>query len=173
MTRKLDGFVLFGAIDPPSVQVPARREARRRFTQLEQVTQLVGVSEADADVGFMARLLALCSLPRTNPGNRKEYIRRNGPYTLGMSAGSTTSCPTATCRVCSWRGCAPKRYERKTARSSSGVRWPISCGVWVSTTMAAQCGGGSETRCSGSFVPMWNCLRGRARVAVRELSHRG
>ena len=31
------------------------------------VTQLVGASEADADVGFMARLLALCSLPRRNP----------------------------------------------------------------------------------------------------------
>ena len=30
----------------------------------------------------MARLLALCSLPRSNPGNQKEYIRRNGPYTL-------------------------------------------------------------------------------------------
>ena len=85
MTRKLDGFVLLGAIDSPSVQVPARREARRHLTQLDQVTQLVGVSEADADVGFMARLLALCSLPRTNPGNRKEYIRRNGPYTLSTS----------------------------------------------------------------------------------------
>ena len=93
MTRKLDGFVLLGAIDPPSVQVPARREARRHFTQLDQVTQLVGVSEADADVGFMARLLALCSLPRTNPGNRKEYIRRNGPYTLGMSAGINNKLP--------------------------------------------------------------------------------
>ena len=28
----------------------------------------------------------LCSLPRTNPGNRKEYKRRNGPYTLVMTA---------------------------------------------------------------------------------------
>ena len=34
----------------------------------------------------MARLLALCSLPRTNPGNRKEYKRANGPYTLYMNA---------------------------------------------------------------------------------------
>ena len=30
MTRKLDGFVLLGAIDPPSVQVPARRRAHGR-----------------------------------------------------------------------------------------------------------------------------------------------
>ena len=36
-------------------------------------------------MGFMARTMALCSLPRTNPGDRKEYVRRNGPYTLGMS----------------------------------------------------------------------------------------
>ena len=34
----------------------------------------------------MARLMTLCSLPRTNPGNRKEYIRKNGPYTLVMTA---------------------------------------------------------------------------------------
>ena len=31
-----------------------------------EVTQLVQASEADPEVGFMARLLALCSLPRTN-----------------------------------------------------------------------------------------------------------
>ena len=34
----------------------------------------------------MARLMALCSLPRTNPGNRLQYVRCNGPYTLVMSA---------------------------------------------------------------------------------------
>ena len=42
--------------------------ARRGFTVADQVHQLVSASEADADLGFMARLLALCSLPRTNPG---------------------------------------------------------------------------------------------------------
>ena len=41
----------------------------------------------------MGRLMALCSLPRTNPGNRKEYVRRNGPYTLGMSAGIGNKLP--------------------------------------------------------------------------------
>ena len=34
----------------------------------------------------MARMMALCSLPRTNPGDRKEYKRGNGPYTLYMTA---------------------------------------------------------------------------------------
>ena len=79
MTRKLresDGFVPLSAIDPPGGQVPAQRErapqAHRHFMQLDQVTQLVGASAANAEIGFMARLLALCSLPRTNLGNRKE-----------------------------------------------------------------------------------------------------
>ena len=35
----------------------------------------------------MARLLALCSLPRTNPKKRHEFKRVNGPYTLYMVAG--------------------------------------------------------------------------------------
>ena len=38
------------------------------------MTQFVGASEADAEIAFMARLLALCSLPRTNPGNRVRYV---------------------------------------------------------------------------------------------------
>ena len=47
---------------------------------------LVGASEADPETGFMARMMALCSLPRTNPGNRKEYKRVNGACTLYMKA---------------------------------------------------------------------------------------
>ena len=58
----------------------ASPQARHHFTQADQVNQLVSASEADPDLGFMARLLALCSLPRTNPGDRKEYKRGNGPY---------------------------------------------------------------------------------------------
>ena len=68
-------------------------QAIHHFTQADQVDQLVGASEADPDMGFMARLMALCSLPRTNPGNRKEYVRRNGPYALVMSAGGLNKLP--------------------------------------------------------------------------------
>ena len=64
--------------------VPAIRDdspqARHHFTVADQGNQLVGASEADAELGFMARMMALCSLPRTNPGNRWRYIRQNGPY---------------------------------------------------------------------------------------------
>ena len=61
--------------------------ARRGFTLADQVNQLVTASETTPDLGFMARLLVLCSLPRTNPGNRHQYKRQNGPYTLYMFAG--------------------------------------------------------------------------------------
>ena len=61
-------------------------QARHHFTQADQVNQLVSANEADPDLGFMTRLMALCSLPRTNPGNRKEYKRVNGPYSLYMTA---------------------------------------------------------------------------------------
>ena len=69
------------------------RPPQRGFTQADQVNQLVSAREADPDRGFMARMMALCSLPRTNPGNRHRYVRRNGPYTLVMSAGGLCKLP--------------------------------------------------------------------------------
>ena len=47
--------------------------ARRGFTVADQVNQLVGASEADPNLGFMGRTMALCSLPRSNPGNRHRF----------------------------------------------------------------------------------------------------
>ena len=73
-SRPVSGFVPLGdmaaAVDLPGGRglSPATPQARHHFTTLHQVNQLVEASEADADLGFMARLLALCSLPRTNPG---------------------------------------------------------------------------------------------------------
>ena len=66
---------------------------RRGFTLADQVNQLVSASEADPDRGFMARMMALCSLPRSNPGNRLQYKRVNGPYTLAMTAGVNNKLP--------------------------------------------------------------------------------
>ena len=63
----------------------ASPQALHHFTQADQVNQLVSTSEADPDLGFMARMMALCSLPRTNPGNRHQYKRVNGPYKLILS----------------------------------------------------------------------------------------
>ena len=77
--------------------VPALRDAppqaRHHFTLADQVDQLVSASEADADLGFMARTMALCSLPRTNPGNQHQYKRKNGPFELVMIAGADNKLP--------------------------------------------------------------------------------
>ena len=74
----------------------ASPQARRGFTVADQVNALVGASEADAERGFMARMMALCSLPRTNPGDRIRYRRVNGPYTLYMVAGGGNKLPYGT-----------------------------------------------------------------------------
>ena len=41
----------------------ATPQARRGFTVADQVNQLVSASGADPGMGFMARTMALCSLP--------------------------------------------------------------------------------------------------------------
>ena len=99
-SRPVSGFVplgdMAGAVDLPdgrALPSPATPQARHHFTTLRQVNQLVEASEAEPDLGFMARLLALCSLPRTNPGNREKYIRRNGPHALVMTAGGLNKLP--------------------------------------------------------------------------------
>ena len=60
-------------------------QAVHHFTQ--------GRSSKPACYGSRARLMALCSLPRTNPGNRIRYTRQNGPYTLYMTAGGGNKLP--------------------------------------------------------------------------------
>ena len=71
----------------------ASPQALHHFTRFDQVNQLVSASEADADLGFIGRTMALCSLPRTNPGNRLQYKRKNGPYTLIMSVTGNYKLP--------------------------------------------------------------------------------
>ena len=98
MQRQQDGLVpvaeaLADLPGPVMAIREATPQARHHFTRADQVNQLVGASEADPDIGFMARLLALCSLPRTNPGNRIQYKRANGPYTLYMTAGGGNKLP--------------------------------------------------------------------------------
>ena len=65
---------VFGGQDGPVKTIrDDSPQARHSFTVADQVNQLVSASEADPDLGFMARTMALCSLPRTNPGNRTQY----------------------------------------------------------------------------------------------------
>ena len=98
MARKRDGLVPVGEVIadlPGPVQAirDASLQAVHHYTRFDQVNALVSASEADADLGFMARMLTLCSLPRTNPGNRTRYVRRNGPYTLVMSTNGLHKLP--------------------------------------------------------------------------------
>ena len=99
MARKRNGWVpageAFGSLDGPekALAKSSPQQARHHFTRADQVHQLVGASEADPDLGFMARLMALCSLPRTNPGNQHQYKRQNGPFKLIMIAGGDNKLP--------------------------------------------------------------------------------
>ena len=87
------GEVIGGLGGPVKKLRDATPQTVHHFTQADQVDQLVGASEADPYLGFMARLMALCSLPRTNPGDRIRYKRVNGPYTLYMTAGGGCKLP--------------------------------------------------------------------------------
>ena len=80
------GDALSGLDGPVKALREATPQALHHFTRSDQVNRLVEASEADPEMGFMARLMALCSLPRTDPGNRHQYKRVNGPYTLYMTA---------------------------------------------------------------------------------------
>ena len=98
MQRKQDGLISIGdalsGLDGPVKAIrKATPQALHHFTQADQVDQLVEASEADPDLGFMGRTMALCSLPRTNPGDRLQYKRANGPYKLVMVAGADNKLP--------------------------------------------------------------------------------
>ena len=101
MQRKQRGLVPVAEIladlhGPVTATRDASPQARHHFTQTDQIHQLVSASEADSNLGFMARTMALCSLPRTNPGNSHQYKRVNGPYKLVMVAGADNKLPYGT-----------------------------------------------------------------------------
>ena len=62
-------------------------------TLQEQLDWLDQAREADADLGFLGRMLALCCLPRTDQGKRSHFVRTNGPFSLAMSAGASGKLP--------------------------------------------------------------------------------
>ena len=97
MSRKQNSLVPIGEVisgpSGPGKALQASPQAVHHFTQADQVNQLVAAREADPDLGFIARMMALCSLPRTNPGDRLQYKRVNGPYKLVMIAGADCKLP--------------------------------------------------------------------------------
>ena len=91
------------------------RRSAGPFTLIDEVNALVEAREADAELGFMARLMTLCSLPRSNPGKKREYVRRNGPYTLVMYAGVNQRLPYGTLPrlLMSWLSSEAVRTQRR------------------------------------------------------------
>ena len=97
----------------------ASPQARHHFTQADQVNQLVSASEADPDLGFMARLMALCSLPRTNPGNRQRYVRTQRPVHARDDRRDQQQAPLRQSPRCCWPGCATEAVRTQKPRAGS------------------------------------------------------
>ena len=100
MQRKQDilipvGEALADLLGPVQALIHSR-PTQRHFTQVDQVNQLVSASETTPDLGFMARLMTLCSLPRTNPGDQHQYTRQNGPCRLILSRTGEYKLPFGT-----------------------------------------------------------------------------
>lgn len=90
----LPGFEHLKSIDPPPETRAVTLQGKHHFTRIKQIDTLVGIADdPNHEMGFMARLLTLCSLPRTDPGNRLQYKRQNGPYKLIMIAGGDNKLP--------------------------------------------------------------------------------
>ena len=83
MARKRDGLVPIGeALD----DLPGPVQARHHFTLADQVNQLVSASEADPDLGFMARTVALCSGVKTTENLFWSLFTRQTPRDLSTGA---------------------------------------------------------------------------------------
>ena len=157
MQRQRDGLVPIGeALADLGGPVKAIREAspqaRHHFTQADQVDQLVTASETTPDLGFMARMMALCSLPRTSPGNRTRYVRRNGPYTLVMNAGGLSKLPFGNfprlllAWVCTE---AVRTQSRELVLGRSLAKFMKTLGVY-------SCGGREQTRFRNQMKRLFN-----------------
>ena len=83
----------------------------------EQLDLLSNASEVEEDRGIMARVIAFCALSRTNPGNRKEYGRRNDPYRFDTRNTLATHMPlgSATLKpMIWWTPCNSFHWREKT-----------------------------------------------------------
>ena len=128
-------------------------QARHHFTQADQVNQLVSASEADADLGFMARTMALCSLPRTNPGDRLRYVRCNGPHTLVMNAGGLHKLPFGNLPrlLMAWVSTeAVRTQSRELVLGDSLSEFMRTLGIYSSS-------GGTQTRLRNQMKRLFGC----------------
>ena len=92
----------FSGLDAGPLQAirDATPQARHHYTRFDQVNQLVAASETDPDLGFMGRMMALCSLPGAIPATGFNTSASTIPTRSSLQRPETTSSPTATCRAC-------------------------------------------------------------------------
>lgn len=83
------------------------------FTRLDQVAQFVNASEGGAELGYMARMLALSRLPSSNIGNRMQHIRRNEPCTLHMATAGSAKLPVGNQRRASVAGRQSEGFQER------------------------------------------------------------
>ena len=160
---------------PIPVLHEASPQARQGFTVADQVDQLVSASEADPDRGFLGRTMALCSLPRSNPGNRLQYKRVNGPYKLIMSATGDYKLPFGNLPrlILAWISTeAVKTGSRELVLGKSLSDFMRSLGVYSSS-------GEKHTRLRNQMKRLFGCTvsliyedqRGEARVSSLVADH--
>ena len=146
------GEVIGGLGGPVKAIRDTSPQALHHFTRFDQVDQLVKASEADAVLGFMARTMALCSLPRTNPGNRLQYKRVNGPFKLIMTATGDHKLPFGNLPrlilawVCSE---AVRTHSREIVLGKSFSEFMRSLGIYSS-------GGRDRTRLRNQIDRLFN-----------------
>ena len=145
--------VVSGLGGPVAAIREATPQGLHHFTRADQVNQLVSASEADADLGFMARTMALCSLPRTNPGDRLQYKRKNGPYKLIMTATGDHKLPFGNLArlilawVCSE---AVRTQSRELVLGESLAEFMRTLGIYNS-------GGQPQTRLRNQMKRLFGC----------------
>ena len=64
-------------------------QAIHHYRQEDQLRTLADLRDNDAaadEIGFINRILTMCALPRTDRGTDRNFVRRNGPYTLALTA---------------------------------------------------------------------------------------
>lgn len=87
------GWTLIGDLTPTLDFGAAPTVRPKPEPRDKQLKDLLAAREADPEAGFITRLILLCSLPRTNPRGRIQYVRQNGPYSLIMTAGGSRKLP--------------------------------------------------------------------------------
>ena len=81
---------------PPATAPVAKRstpQGRYHHNTAGQISDLLEIRDGSPDIGFMNRIMTLCSLPRTDPGERLQYKRETGPFKLIMIAGGDNRLP--------------------------------------------------------------------------------